>query len=222
MSSALSASLLGRTAVMLIVLAVALFGSAGRFDLIEFWLYLAIVAAVSVAGLVYVDPDLIEERMRPGGDRPPRRLFLTPIPVLLHLCVAGIDRGRFHWTDTVPVVLRYAALVVFAACWAVFIWSMRVNRFFSSVARIQAERGHRVITAGPYRFVRHPGYGAAIVAALASGLALGSWLATLVGALAVPLILWRALYEDRMLFNELPGYRDYAARVRKRFLPYLW
>jgi len=54
---------------------------------------------------------------------------------------------------------------------------MIVNPFFSPALRIQAERGHAVIARGPYRFIRHPGYLAMLIAVPASALALGSWLA---------------------------------------------
>jgi protein-S-isoprenylcysteine O-methyltransferase Ste14 len=99
---------------------------------------------------------------------------------------------------------------------------MHVNRFFSSVVRIQRERGHALVTTGPYRWVRHPGYAAAIPAAVASGLALGSWISAAVGALGVPLILWRMVGEERTLRAELPGYAGYARRVRWRLLPGVW
>jgi len=91
--------------------------------------------------------------------------------------MAGLDRGRLHWSDTVPISLRVIGLAVFLPAQAVILWAMRVNRFFSSVVRIQTERDHRVITTGPYRWVRHPGYSAALLMILISGLALGSWLA---------------------------------------------
>jgi protein-S-isoprenylcysteine O-methyltransferase Ste14 len=118
--------------------------------------------------------------------------------------------------------LRIAALAVFAAGLALFIWAMHVNRFFSSVVRIQQERGHQTVTAGPYRWVRHPGYAGAIPAIVASGMALCSWLATALGTLGVPLLLWRAILEDRTLRAELPGYAEYAQQVRWRLLPGVW
>ena len=99
---------------------------------------------------------------------------------------------------------------------------MHVNRFFSSVVRIQHERGHYVVTAAPYRWVRHPGYAGAILATVTSGVALGSWLSLAVAVLAVPLILWRTIGEDRLLRDQLPGYRDYAAQVWYRLIPGLW
>jgi protein-S-isoprenylcysteine O-methyltransferase Ste14 len=99
---------------------------------------------------------------------------------------------------------------------------MRVNRFFSSAARLQPDRGQRVIAAGPYRVVRHPAYAIALLGCPANGLALGSWLAAAIGALAIPLLLWRCIGEDRMLRAGLPGYADYAARVRWRLIPGIW
>jgi protein-S-isoprenylcysteine O-methyltransferase Ste14 len=99
---------------------------------------------------------------------------------------------------------------------------MHVNRFFSSIIRIQRERGHHVVTQGPYRWVRHPGYAAAILLVLASGLALGSWLTTVAAAFGIPLILWRCIAEDSILLAELPGYRDYARAVPYRLVPGLW
>ena len=97
---------------------------------------------------------------------------------------------------------------------------MAVNRFFSSVVRIQAERGQYVVTAGPYAYVRHPGYLAGILIMVASGPALGSWLAAVLLVVSgLPFLLHRAITEDRVLRAELPGYRDYTNRVRWRLLP---
>ena len=138
------------------------------------------------------------------------------------LAIAGLDRGRLHWSDGVPVWLRATALLLFALGWVPVIWAMRVNRFFSSAVRIQPDRGQRVISGGPYRFIRHPGYTAALVVILANGIALGSWLAAAIAWVGVPILLWRTIKEDRMLSAELPGYADYAARVPWRLLPGIW
>ncbi len=221
-ASAPSRSAIIQTAAFLAVTAALLFGSAGGIDIAAFWAYLAILAAASSIGLLLIDPDLAQERMRPGGERLATRYRLLPVLPFAHWAIAGLDRGRFHWSDAVAPGLQLAALILFAAAMGAFIWAMRVNRFFSSVARIQRERGHRVVAGGPYRWVRHPGYAAAIVMVLASGIALGSWLAAAFGALGVPLLLWRTIGEDRMLRAKLPGYEDYAARVRHRLIPGLW
>jgi protein-S-isoprenylcysteine O-methyltransferase Ste14 len=127
-----------------------------------------------------------------------------------------------HWSDSVPVWLRAVALLLFVLGWVPVIWAMRVNRFFSSAVRIQSERGQHVISDGPYRIVRHPGYTAGLIVILASGVALGSWLSAAIGLLGVPILLRRTMKEDRMLRAELPGYAEYATRVKWRLLPGVW
>lgn len=211
-----------QSAAFLLLVAGVLFGAAGRLDIPMFWLYLAVLAGVCIASLLLIDEDLAQERMRPGGQRLGLRLWLAFLLCIAHWAIAGLDRGRFHWSDHVPLALRLAAIIVFASGLSLFVWAMHVNRFFSSVVRIQRERGHQVVTAGPYRWVRHPGYTGAIPAFVASGLALCSWLATAIGALGVPLLLWRTIVEDRTLRAELPGYAEYSQQVRWRFLPGVW
>jgi protein-S-isoprenylcysteine O-methyltransferase Ste14 len=207
---------------MVLVCAVVLFGSAGRLDIIEFWCWLAGLAAICVATLLLIEPDLVRERMRPGGKRPSLGYWLATLLFFADLAVAGLDRGRLHWSDSVPVWLRAVALLLFVLGWVPVIWAMRVNRFFSSAVRIQSERGQHVISDGPYRIVRHPGYTAGLIVILASGVALGSWLSAAIGLLGVPILLRRTMKEDRMLRAELPGYAEYATRVKWRLLPGVW
>jgi len=202
---------------------VALFASAGTFALASFWIYLAIFAAVFVGSFLWLDPDLARERMRPGGKKPPLALRLFTGILVVHWVVAGLDRGRFHWSDSVPPWLQALSLIALAAAYALCLWAMHVNRFFSSVVRIQTDRGQFVVTTGPYAVIRHPGYVAGILVIVASGIALGSWLATaLLVVTCLPFLLYRAVTEDRVLQAELPGYRDYAARVRWRLCPGIW
>jgi protein-S-isoprenylcysteine O-methyltransferase Ste14 len=209
--------------VFLIVAAVALFGSAGTFAIPAFWAYLAIMAAVFVASLTMLDPELLQERMHPGGQKPPLALKLFTIVLLVHFIVAGLDRGRLHLSDTVAPWVQAVALAVLAATYVLVLWAMRVNRFFSSVVRIQSDRGQFVVSTGPYAVIRHPGYLAGILVIVASGIALGSWLAAALLILtSLPFLLYRAITEDRVLLAQLPGYRDYAARVRWRLIPGLW
>jgi protein-S-isoprenylcysteine O-methyltransferase Ste14 len=210
--------------IVFFVLAIAaLFGSAGTFTLATYWVYVATFAAVFVASFLLLDPDLARERMRPGGKRPPIGLQIFTGVLFAHWIIAGLDHGRFHWSDTVPPWLQWLGLAAVAASFVLCLWAMRANRFFSSVIRIQSDRGQVVITAGPYAFIRHPGYVAGIVLTVASGLALDSWLATaLLAGCSLPFMLYRTIAEDRVLKTELPGYRDYAARVRWRLLPGIW
>lgn len=212
-----------QSAGFLTVTAVALFASAGTLAAPTYWVYLAIFAAVIVASFLLVDPDLARERMRPGGRKPPRGLWLFTGVLVAHWIIAGLDHGRFHWSDTVPAALQWTALIALAASYALCLWAMRVNRFFSSVIRIQSDRGHVVISTGPYAVIRHPGYLAGIIIIVASGIALDSWLAAAVlAAFTLPFLMYRAITEDRVLQAELPGYRDYVERVRWRLMPGIW
>ncbi len=206
-----------------VLAAVALFASAGTVAILTYWIYLAIFAAVFVASFRWLDPDLARERMRPGGKKPPLALRLFSGVLFVHWVIAGLDHGRFHWSDSVPTWLQWTALIAVAAGYAFCFWAMRVNRFFSSIVRIQSDRGQVVITTGPYVFIRHPGYLAGIVIVAASGPALDSWIAAAVLVVStLPFLLYRAATEDRVLLAELPGYRDYAERVRWRLLPGIW
>jgi protein-S-isoprenylcysteine O-methyltransferase Ste14 len=212
-----------QSAVFLIGAGVMLFASAGTFAIPAFWVYLAIMGAVFVASLTMLDPELLQERMHPGGQPPPLGLKIFTIVLFVHFMIAGLDRGRLHLSDTVPPWLQAIVLAVLAATYALVLWAMRVNRFFSSVVRIQSDRGQFVVTTGPYAVIRHPGYLAGILVIVASGIALGSWLAAaLLIVTSLPFLLYRAITEDRVLLAQLPGYRDYAARVRWRLIPGVW
>jgi protein-S-isoprenylcysteine O-methyltransferase Ste14 len=212
-----------RAAALLICAAAALFASAGSFAIAAFWIYLAILAAVFVAAFAMLDRGLVQERLRPGGRPTPLGLRLLNVVLLVHWVIAGLDRGRLHWSDTVPPWLQALGLSLVAVGYVLVFWAMLVNRFFSSVVRIQSERGQHVVTAGPYALVRHPGYSAGILIVLASGIALGSWLAAaFLVAIVLPFLLYRAFNEDRVLQSRLHGYAEYARRVPWRLVPGIW
>jgi len=205
-----------------ILLAALLFGGAGRFDVPRLWAYLGVYAVLTLAAMFLVDPELARERRRPGGKRLPWGFHLLNVLFVVHLLVASMEAGRYRWTPSVPVALECVALVAFAVCWGVVVWAMHVNRFYSPLVRIQTERGHTLVTSGPYRYVRHPGYAATIVVCLTSGMALGSWAAEVVLLPLVLFIFYRVISEDAFLMKNLPGYPEYAARVRHRLLPGVW
>jgi protein-S-isoprenylcysteine O-methyltransferase Ste14 len=212
-----------KSGLFVVAAAAALFAAAGTVAFASFWAYLAILAVVMIVSFAALDPDLLRERMRPGGRKAPLSLTIFSFVLFVHWIVAGLDRGRFHWSDDVPGWLQGVCLFTVAAGYALAIWAMRVNRFFSSVIRIQTDRGQRVVTTGPYAFVRHPGYTAGILIIVTSGPALGSWLAAaLVVTFSLPFLLYRTITEDQILQVELAGYSDYATRVRWRLLPGIW
>ncbi len=205
------------------VLIAVLFGSAGRLDLPWFWAYAGVLLAATIAGPCFVDRGLMQERLRPAPGGVDRRLRAWASPFFFaHLILAGLDVGRFHWSDMVPTWLRAAALPGLGLGFVVALWAMHVNPFFSPVVRIQSERGHRVITGGPYRWIRHPGYCASMVMFPCGALVLGSWWSLAPLGVALLLVLRRIAIEDRYLHANLAGYVEYAGRVRYRLLPRIW
>jgi protein-S-isoprenylcysteine O-methyltransferase Ste14 len=203
-----------------------LFGTAGRLDIPAFWICWGIWIAFSVVGMTVVmrtDPTLIQERMRPGpGGKDPYLRIFGFVFFTAHWVIAALDVGRYHCSDGVPLAVQAAGIILLPAGLSLSSWSMSVNRFFSSEARIQRDRGHHVITSGPYAHIRHPGYAAAILMTLASPFALGSYVSALATLPLFPLFLRRLFIEERMLLAELEGYAEYAQRVRYRLMPGIW
>ena len=205
------------------IMATILFASAGRMDIPWFWAVLGLHAAMLLTGIAFMDPGLREERLRPGPGGRSRRIRFLALPfILVHLVVAGLDVGRYGWSGPIPLAVQATALAGYAVGMGLSLWAMAANRFFSPVVRIQAERGHHVITSGPYGYLRHPGYTGLIVGSICGGVALGSWWSLVPLAPLVAMFLWRTAMEDRFLHEGLEGYVGYAQRVRYRLVPGLW
>ncbi len=208
--------------------AVILFGAAGRLAWPWAWVYLGLsVSAILVGGAVLLPHhrDLIVERAtaRPYARPWDRRLAsaATILTSTLGLLVAGLD-ARLNLTPSFPAGARLAGVCGFVAGSALFLWAMASNPFFSTVVRIQRERGHRVVDSGPYHAVRHPGYLGWILSALAVPLILGSAWALVPAALGCGIWIVRTALEDLTLRRELDGYQGYTDRVRARLVPGIW
>jgi protein-S-isoprenylcysteine O-methyltransferase Ste14 len=199
-----------------------LFAAAGRYDLPWCWAVAVVHGFCMGIYIRAMDPDLRRERLKPGGDERDRWLRLAIIPlVLIHLVIAGLDL-RFGWSGAVSPVIHVAGLAVIAAAMLLGAWAVRTNRFFSSVVRIQYDRGHHVITSGPYRLIRHPGYLSLLSGAVGGAMAIGSWWSLLPLLPLVLVVATRAWREERLLMQSLAGYAEYAQSVRFRLLPGVW
>jgi protein-S-isoprenylcysteine O-methyltransferase Ste14 len=209
---------------LLALLGTCLFVSAGRISWLAAWVYLATFAAFTAATFAVVEPELIRERAAPGTDSDREDALLAGIGFLgLYpgtLIVAGLDAGRTG--SSIPEVGQILAFVTFASGYGFALWAMRVNAFFSTFVRIQSERGHSVISSGPYAWVRHPGYAGTIVAHLALPVALGSTWAFVPALLGSLVFVVRTAREDRVLANRLRGYREYQICVPWRLVPRVW
>lgn len=210
-----------------IVWAAVLFASAGRLDWGRGWTYLAVYLfclTISAVLVLRTNPEVAAARAKlhadaKGFDKVFAKLYmllLFVVPV-----VAGFDAVRFGWSSMAfqtvypGVILNLLAAVPIA-------WAMTTNPFLETLVRIQVDRGHRAVTTGPYRWVRHPMYVGCIFENIATPLILGSWWTYAPVAAISVLFVWRTALEDRTLRQELPGYEEYAQRTRYRLLPGVW
>jgi len=214
-------------ALSIAAMGVALFWSAGRIDWWAAWAAIGVWAAFFTATdilLIRINPELIRERLKPpkdakGWDRAIMSIFR--LTTLARYILAGLDQ-RYGWTVGFPVAAQVAGLVVCVLSYALLAWAMTSNAYFSQLVRIQSERGQVVVMHGPYRFVRHPAYVGMIVFELAMAILLASWPALAASGFGAMLLVLRTALEDRTLQAELPGYMEYAQRVRYRLVPGVW
>lgn len=204
-----------------------LFACAGDLHWWQAWAYSVMVFAAGIGGRFWAEkrhPGLLAERVNFGKaqdvkawDRVLSRLMSISVGFPL-VIVAGLDH-HYGWTSTFPLWVSILGLLLIGIGYAFATWALVENRYFSGVVRIQMDRGHTVCDTGPYRFVRHPGYAGNILPLAGIVLGLGSLWTILPAAFALLIALLRTALEDRMLQAELPGYQEYASRVRYLLFP---
>jgi protein-S-isoprenylcysteine O-methyltransferase Ste14 len=208
--------------------AAILLGTAGRLDWVMAWVlvgvYLVWTGATALT-VIPTNPEMLVERTGPkkgtkGWDM--AILSLVGVLEMVKYVVAGLDM-RWGWSPQIPLALQLVGVVVAVlANDVLLVWAMASNAFFSQTVRIQEERGHTVVTGGPYRYVRHPGYVGSILFQIATPLMLGSVWAFILAGLIALLTVVRTALEDRTLQEELDRYKEYSQRVRYRLLPGIW
>lgn len=224
----LSVPLFARSFIWFALMAVALFWGAGDWSWPQGWAFIAIFVLGSIGFSIYMisrDPALLASRLSPNQKGGPfwDRVFLFVFIALwfVWLAVMGLDARRLQlshmplWLNVVGGILIVAG---FLATMPVFL----ANSFAAPVVRIQEERGQRVIDTGPYAFVRHPMYAAAILYLVGMPFLLGSWWGFVFVPLYIGGVAPRAMAEERLLARDLPGYADYMTRVRWRLIPGVW
>lgn len=204
-----------------------IFFSSGRLDYWQGWVFFGVnLAVVGLTAWVFRDDlGLVSERLNPGKGTKwwDKGYFLLSTPLYFTAAiVAGVDAGRRHWSHQPTAVIYVLVLGVYLVGQALFMWAKRVNPFFSSVARIQSERGQSVCREGPYRFCRHPGYLGGLLFGIATPIVLGSFWGLIPQALAACLLVGRTYLEDRMLTRDLLWYAEYKQAVRFRLVPGIW
>jgi len=222
------AKLLLQNIVFVVAMGALLFATAGSLHWPAAWVFLVTSAAIGPAcglWLARTDPALLAERMRPtfqagqpAADKTFMLIFIAA--TLVWLVAIGLDR-RVH-ASNVPLALQVVGFAMYLLCTVFVMWVFRENSFAAPVVRVQAERGHHVISTGPYAIVRHPMYGAIMLFFFGVPLLLGSWWGLSIAPLFAVLFAVRTGIEERALMAGLPGYADYTARVRYRLFPGLW
>jgi len=213
--------------VTTILTGVALFASAGTLHWLRGWIYFGLgVAIVTVSGIVLIrtNPAVIQARGKIHRDAKFFDKVILRIYALLLFAapvVAGLDAVRYRWSS-LPFATLYWGVALQVVTIVPALWAMMENPFAEPAVRIQKERGHEVITKGPYRFVRHPMYVGVILGAFAVPLVLGSTWAFVPAIAMAVLFVVRTALEDRTLRAELPGYEDFTKHTRYRLIPGIW
>ena len=203
-----------------------LFLVAGRWDFWQAWVYMAInmIVLALMATLLTRNSELVEERLNPKEGMKGWDKFYVAVTTPLYmiaLVVAGLD-ARFGWTTNMPSIVYAGSVLIYLIGQGIFLWARYINNYFSSVVRIQTDRGQTVCKDGPYRFVRHPGYVGGFLFTITIGLVLGSWWASIPQVIASLMLIWRTAREDRTLQAELPGYVEFTRETKYRLLPGIW
>ena len=216
-----------RLVVVYLLILLILFICGGDLGWWQAWLYSMLILAAGIGGRMWAErrhPGLTAERQNmekvqsaKAWDKvlAPLMALSVSFPLVI---VAGLDH-RFGWSPLFPLWLIVLGFLLISLGYAFAAWALIENRFFSSVVRIQVDRGHVVCDSGPYRIVRHPGYAGNMLALPGMVLALSSTWTLIPAAVALIIAVIRTVLEDQTLQDELPGYRDYARRVRYRLIP---
>ena len=219
-----------RLVVAYLLIPLILLICGGDFGWWHAWLYSFLILVAGIGGHIWAEqrhPGLTAERQNietiqnaKAWDKVLAPLMAVSVgyPTVL---VAGLDH-RFNWSPEFPLWLSVAGFILIAFGFAFASWALAENRFFSSVVRIQTDRGHVVCDTGPYQFVRHPGYAGNILPLFGIVLALGSAWTLIPASVALIITVIRTVLEDKTLLEELPGYRDYARRVHYRLIPKIY
>lgn len=222
------ARLLLQNTIFVVAMGVLLFACAGTLHWPSAWVFLitsALLGPLCGWWLYRVDPGLLAERLRPilQKDQPAAdKAFMTVFVVAMLVWLIAVGLDRRHLASDMPVALQALGFVLFLLSTLLTLRVFRENSFAAPVVKLQAERAQRVISTGPYAHVRHPMYSSMFLFFAGVPLLLGSWWGLVMTPVFLALFSVRIRIEERTLREGLPGYTDYAARVRYRLLPGVW
>jgi protein-S-isoprenylcysteine O-methyltransferase Ste14 len=220
--------LVGQIISVFMAFTLALFLPAGTLGWLAGWIFLTLFFSFYLAVTFWLfrhNPELLQERLRlRTSDQQGWDKLLFPLLMIFPfgwLVFTSFDAVRLHWSS-VPSWLQGVGAIILISSFYLFFLTFRENAYLSPVVRIQEERGHTVVSSGPYRYVRHPMYAAILVFVVGTSLLLGSWYGVLLGLIFVVLLARRAILEERTLQEELHGYAVYMREVKYRLIPHVW
>lgn len=209
-----------------IVLGILLFLPAWTLAYWQAWLFIVVFMVSANAIGVYLslkDPVLLERRKRigPAAEQSMAQKIIISLAILgnVALLVFCAFDHRFAWSP-VPPYVSLAGNVLIVLGFLINFFVLRENSYGAST--VQTMENQQVISTGLYARIRHPMYAGVLVMIVGVPLALGSWWGLAILALITPVLIWRILDEEKLLANDLPGYREYEQKVRYRLVPYLW
>jgi protein-S-isoprenylcysteine O-methyltransferase Ste14 len=219
---------IAQTLGMFILFALALFLPAGNMTWLAGWVFLILFFGFFTSVNIWLfkhNPGLLQERMSLGrSDQKGWDKVLFPLLLALPfawLAFIALDAVRFHWSS-IPAWVQVIGAAILLFSFRLLFLTFKENSYLSTVVRIQEDRGHKVVSTGPYRYVRHPMYSAFIPFMVGTPLLLGSWYGVLLGLGFMVVLARRAVLEESTLREELQGYADYMTQVKYRILPYIW
>ena len=219
-----------RLVVVYLLIPVILLLCGGDIGWWQAWLYSLLIIAAGIGRRMWAEQrhsGLMAERQNIENIRNAKAWDKVLAPLMAvsvgfpMVIVAGLDH-RYNWSPEFPLWLIIIGFILISLGYAFAAWALIENRFFSSVVRIQVDRGHVVCDSGPYQIVRHPGYAGNMLALPGMVLALSSMWTLIPAAVALIIGVIRTVLEDQTLQDELPGYHDYARRVRYRLIPRIY
>lgn len=220
-----------RSIIRTTLFAIALMWPSGTWYWWEAWIIVALWSVFGVVMTYYLlhhDIALLDERLKIIPIHKEQKtwdkvlMFLFFVAGITLYIIPGFDVVRYGWSESLPLWMKISAILIHIPCFIFLGWIMRENTYLSQVVKIDEERGHQVITTGPYALVRHPMYTVVIILLFAVPVALGSRYALLVSVFLTALLILRTYLEDRTLHIELDGYPEYAKQTRYRLVPGIW
>ncbi|UPT77520.1 isoprenylcysteine carboxylmethyltransferase family protein [Sulfurovum sp. XGS-02] len=217
--------------VRMTLFAVGLLWPAGTWQWWEAWVLVGLWSVYGLVTTMYLlrhDPALLAERLKLVPLHKEQKAWDKALMLLFFIAgiglylLPGFDVMRYAWSDPLPLWVRVIAMLVHIPSLALLFWVMHENTYLSQVVKIDKERGHEVITTGPYAVIRHPMYTVTIILLFAVPVALGSRFSLIISLFLTVLLIVRTYLEDRTLHAELEGYSEYAKQTVYRLIPGIW